>query len=170
VDPGRSSRDEGSLRSLGRSPRRLRAARTVPIPPTLGSPVNGRHAPSKLCSPRESVRTTTSCPGRAEAAPSVLSWDSCPPELSPPRFRVRSLAPTHAGARRPLLHTSPGFQPSRLHAATRTPTPGFANPGSADAQWSIEPRAPPSGGDPAHGTLRERPCASHQLRPRPCDR
>jgi hypothetical protein len=34
---------------------------------------------------------------------------------------------------------SPGAQPSRLHSAIRTPTPGFANPGSADAQGRSNP-------------------------------
>jgi len=33
-----------------------------------------------------------------------------------------------------VLRAPPGAQPSRLHAATRTPTPGFANPGSVDTQ------------------------------------
>jgi len=33
-----------------------------------------------------------------------------------------------------MLRAPPGAQPSRLHSATRTPTPGFANPGSVDTQ------------------------------------
>jgi len=33
-----------------------------------------------------------------------------------------------------LPRAPPSIQPSRLHSATRTPTPGFANPGSADTR------------------------------------
>lgn len=86
----------------------------------------------------------------------MLSWDSCPPELSPPRSGIRSLASTYAGSRSPLPRTPPGAQPSRLHAATRTPMPGFANPGPVDTQKSIETRVSPSGGDPAHRASLER--------------
>lgn len=51
----------------------------------------------------------------------------------------------------------PGAQPSRLHAATRTPTPGFREPRIRRHAESIELRAPPSGDDPAHRAPRERP-------------
>jgi len=59
----------------------------------------------------------------------VLSWDSCPPELSPPRFRVRFLAPTHAGARK-LLATHVAGRPA-IAVAFRDP--------DSDA-WVREPR------------------------------
>jgi len=136
ADPGRMSRDEGFSRSLVRSPRRTRgrAARTVHSPPTLGSPVRDRHARFEALLPPGVRSATTSSPGQAEAArrcsPGVLD----PPELTPLRFGVRYLASTCAGGQSPMPRTPPGAQPSRLHSATRTPTPELASPGSVDAQ------------------------------------
>jgi len=76
------SQDEDSLRSLGRSPRRARkrAARTVPIPPTLGSLVSGQHARFEALLPPGVRSATTSSPGQAEAArrcsPGILTLQS----------------------------------------------------------------------------------------------
>jgi len=76
------SQDEGSLRSLGRPPRRARKrdARTVPFPPTLGSLVSGQHARFEALLPPGVRSATTSSPGQAEAArrcsPGILTLQS----------------------------------------------------------------------------------------------
>jgi len=64
VNPGRMSRDDGSLRSLGRPPRRTRkcTARSVHFPQTLGSPVSGRHARFEALLPPGVRSETTSSP------------------------------------------------------------------------------------------------------------
>jgi hypothetical protein len=49
----------------------------------------------------------------------------------------------------PRLHAPPGAQPSRLHAATRTPTPEFANPGSVDVWSRSNSATSPAGSNPA---------------------
>jgi len=73
---------------------------------TAGTPA------SKPCSPRESVlRRPLPWPGWGR--PPVLSWESDPSEPSPPRFRVRSLAPAHAAGTGPVPRAPPGTQPSR---------------------------------------------------------
>jgi len=132
----RMSRDESSLRSLGdHLDTPLSVARTI-VPSrrhwarrlAAGTPA------SKLCSPRESVRSTTPSPGQGEAAASVLSWVSSPLELSPPRSRVRYLAPTHAAGTSPVLRTPPGTQPPRYVSEARAPTPRVMTPGSAGTQ------------------------------------
>jgi len=60
--PGTHEPGRRSLRSLVRSPRRTRrrVARTVHIPPTLGSPVNGRHAHFEALLPPGVRSATTS--------------------------------------------------------------------------------------------------------------
>ena len=88
---------------------------------------------SKLCSPRESV------PRR----PLRLA------RLRPPVGALLGFSPSRAlsttvrgsvtrvdarGGQTPVPRTPPGAQPSRLHSATRTPTPGLASPGSVDTQ------------------------------------
>jgi len=132
----RMSRDESSLRSLGdHLDTPLSVARTI-VPSrrhwarrlAAGTPA------SKPCSPRESVRSTTPSPGQGEAAASVLSWVSSPLELSPPRSRVRYLAPTHAAGTSPVLRTPPGTQPPRYVSEARAPTPRVMTPGSAGTQ------------------------------------
>jgi len=103
TDPGRMSRDEGFLRSLGRPPRHTRrcTARIRPLPRTSGSPVNGRHAhfeallPPGVRSDDDLALARLGPPRRC--SPGVLH----PPECAPPRFRVRSLADPHAGGSRP---------------------------------------------------------------------
>jgi len=111
---GLMSRDVGSLRSLRPVASTRRACRTCWSSSrghwarrlTAGTPA------SKLCSPRESVlRRPPPWPGKGR--PSVLSWDSHPSELTPPRFRVRSLASTHAAGTSPVPRTPPGIQQSR---------------------------------------------------------
>jgi len=102
VDPGLESRDGGSPRSLGRSPRRTKcAARADSFPSDAGLRGEPPTRPLRSFAPpgspfRDDPETW---PGRDR--PSVLSWESRPPELSPPRFGVRSLASTHAGGSRP---------------------------------------------------------------------
>jgi len=73
---------------------------------TTGTPA------SKPCSPRESVPQRPR-PWPGQGRPSVLSWDPYPSELSPPRFRVRSLAPTHAAGAGPVPRMPLGIQPPR---------------------------------------------------------
>jgi len=73
---------------------------------TAGTPA------SKPCSPRESVPQRPR-PWPGQGRPSVLSWDPHPSELSPPRFRVRSLAPIHAAGAGPVPRAPLGIQPPR---------------------------------------------------------
>jgi len=129
---------------------RKRAARTVPIPQTLGSPVSGRHARFEALLP-PGVRSATiplTWPGWNR--PSVLSWDSHPPEFSPPRFGIRSVAQPHAGDARSLCRV-------RLRAPSHRgcmPRPGLRRLDSRAQDPSIREvyrtRVSPSGGDPAH--------------------
>jgi len=69
-----------------------------------------------------------------------------------------------------LPRASPGAQPSRLHSATRTPTPGFANPGSADTRSRSNPRVTVERRPSSPNASRAPGCASRQLRPRPLGR
>jgi len=171
ADPGRMSRDEGSLRSLGRSPRRASAPH-VPSPShrhwarrlAAGTPLRSFAPPGSPFGHRPHSQARLR-PHR-RCSPGILTLQSSLHHGSGFGFSRRRTW----GACAPSSRTPSGAQPSRLHAATWTPTPGFANPGSVDTQESIETRASPSSGDPAHGTLRERPCASHQPRPRPFGR
>jgi len=129
---------------------RKRAARTVLIPLTLGSPVSGRHARFEALLP-PGVRSATiplTWPGWNR--PSVLSWDSRPPEFSPPRFGIRSVAQPHAGDARSLCRV-------RLRAPSHRgcmPRPGLRRLDSRAQDPSIREvyrtRVSPSGGDPAH--------------------
>jgi len=133
ADPGLMSRDVGSPRSLVRSPRHTGVCRTYRPHPTYAGLAGKRPArPLRSFAPPGSPfrDDLVTWPGRGR--PSVLSWGSCPPELSPPRFRVRSLASV-PGELSPS-RAPPGAQPSRLHTATRTPMPELASPGSVDAR------------------------------------
>jgi hypothetical protein len=133
ADPGLMSRDVGSPRSLVRSPRHTGVCRTYRPHPTYAGLAGKRPArPLRSFAPPGSPfrDDLVTWPGRGR--PSVLSWGSCPPELSPPRFRVRSLASV-PGELSPS-RVPPGAQPSRLHTATRTPMPELASPGSVDAR------------------------------------
>jgi len=96
-------------------------------------------------------------PGRDR--PSVLSWDSHPPEFPPPRFRVRSLAQLHAGDSRSRCYVP-------LRASSRRgciPRPGLRRLGSRTQDPPIRQvyrtRVSPSSGDPAHRAPLERSCA-----------
>jgi hypothetical protein len=73
---------------------------------TAGTPA------SEPCSPRESVLQQP-YPWPGWGRPSVLSWDPYPSEPSPQRFRVRSLASTHAAGTSPVPRAPPSIQPSR---------------------------------------------------------
>jgi len=146
------------------------AARIRPLPRTSGSPVNGRHAHFEALLP-PGVRSDDDLalarlgPSR-RCSPGVLH----PPEPTPPRFRVRSLADPHAGGSRPSsTHvsrcpvTAVAFPRPRLRPRAREPRIRRYAP-------SIEPRVPPSGSDPAHQAPRERfraPAASPVLRALP---
>jgi len=116
------------------STRSGRAARTVHFPPTLGSPVNGRHARFEALLPPGVRSATTSTPGQAEAARRCSPGVSRPPELSPPRFGIRSLALTHAGGKAPCHARLRAPSHRGCTSATRTPTPGLMSPGSVDTQ------------------------------------
>jgi len=80
--PGTHEPGRRSLRSLVRSPRRARrrAARTVHSPPTLGSPVNGRHARFEALLPPGVRSATTLRLARLRAvrrcSPGVLTLQS----------------------------------------------------------------------------------------------
>jgi hypothetical protein len=96
--------------------------------------VNGRRARFEALLPPGVRSATTLIPGQARAArrcsPGVLSLQS---------FLHYGSGSGHSrrhtqGARGPVPRAPPGAQPSRLHTATWTPTPGLASPGSADTQ------------------------------------
>jgi len=103
-----------------------------PIPAETGLAVLQPARPLRSLAPPGSPFRDDPRLGQAGAirrcSPGVLD----PPELSPPWFRVRSLADSLAGGSRPRPRAPPGAQSSRLHAATWTPTPGLASPGSVD--------------------------------------
>lgn len=98
----------------------------------------------------------------------MLSWGSRPPELTPPRFGVRSLAATHAGGVSPIH--------ARLRAPSRRgciPRPGLRrlssraqDPSTHEVYRtsSVTVRRRPS----SRSASRALPCASHQHRPAPC--
>jgi len=121
---------------------------------------------SKLYSPRESVpRRPRPWPGRGR--PPVLSWDSHPPELSPPRFWVRPLAKKHAGDSRSRCHVP-------LRASSRRgciPRPGLRRLGSRTQDPPIRAvdrtHVSPSSGDPAHRAPLERPVRQPPAPPAP---
>jgi len=103
---------------------RKRAARTVPIPQTLGSPVSGRHARFEALLPPGVRSATVSDLGQAETdrrcSPGILALQSSLHHGSGFGHSHRRTR----GARGPVPRTSLGVQPSRLHSATRTPTLG----------------------------------------------
>jgi len=136
ADPGLMSRDARSSRSLVRSPRhaRRRTARAVRSLPTLGSPVDDRHAHFEALLPPGVRSATTLIPGQARAARrcshGVLALQSALHYGSGFGSSRR-----HAREARGLMpRAPPGAQPSRLHSAIRTPTPELASPGSVDTQ------------------------------------
>jgi len=98
----------------------------------------------------------------------VLSWGSFPPELSPLRFRVRSLASTHAGNTR-LHATCVSGRPAIAVAFRDLDSDAWARePRIRRYAGSREPHASPSGSDPAHRGPREpsrAPAASPILTP-----
>jgi len=168
--PGTHEPGRRFLAALVRSPRRTRrcAARTVPFPPTLGSPVNGRHARFEALLPPGVRSAASSLPGQAEDArrcsPGVLD----PSELSPPRSWVRSLAATHAGGSSPHA-TCTSERPAVAVAFRDLDSDARARePEIRRYAGSIELRASPSSGDPAHQAPLERfraPAASPVSRP-----
>lgn len=95
--------DGGSLRSLVRSPRHTEVCRTYRPHPTDTGLAGKRPArPLRSFAPPGSPFSDDPTPGQAEivrrCSPGVLA----PPELTPPRFGVRSLAATHAGGVSPI--------------------------------------------------------------------
>jgi hypothetical protein len=92
---------------------------------TAGTPA------SELCSPRESVPRHPRNLARPKEPVGALLGFSPSRALSTTVLGSVSRVDMHGG-RSPFPRTSPGAQPSRLHAATRTPTPGLASPGSVD--------------------------------------
>jgi hypothetical protein len=79
----------------------------------------------------------------------VLSWGSRPPELSPPRFRVRSLASTRAGGEPRSTRIS--GRPAIAVAFRDPDSDAWARePRIRRSAESIELRGPPSGSGPAH--------------------
>lgn len=100
---GRTSEDRGSYDRSLRSPRHTRecAARIPPFPMILGSLVSSQHAHFEaLLLPGARSRQPLPWPGGSRRP--LLSWDSFPPELPLPWFRVRLIASTCAGTRVPL--------------------------------------------------------------------
>jgi hypothetical protein len=85
----------------GRLDTLARAARPVPSPPTLGSPVSGRHARFEALLPPGVRSATIPIPGQARTARRCSLGVLDLPELAPLRFRVRFLAQTHAGGKAP---------------------------------------------------------------------
>jgi len=141
------------------STRTGRAARTVRSPPTLGSPVNGRHARFEALLPPGVRSATTSPPGQAEAA------RRCSPGVSSP-FRALSTTVRDSvtrvdarGGQSPMPRTPPGAQPSRLHFRDPDSDAWAHEPRIRRYAGSIELRASPSSGDPAHQAPLERFCA-----------
>jgi len=168
--PGTHEPGRRFSRSLVRSPRRTRrcAARAVHSPPTLGSPVNGRHARFEALLPPGVRSATTPPPGQARAARRCSPGVYCPSELSPLRFRVRSLASTRAGGKAPCH--------ARLRAPSRRgcmPRPGLRRLGSRAQDPSIRrvyrtPRITVERRPSSPRASRALPCASHQPRLAPC--
>jgi hypothetical protein len=158
------------LAALVRSPRRTRrcAARAVHFPPTLGSPVNGRHARFEALLPPGVRSATTSLPGQAEDArrcsPGVLALQSS-------------------------LHHGPGFGHSQRHTRGAeapchvrpwapshrgcTPRPGLRRSGSRARDPSMRrvyrtPRTTVERRPSSPSASRALPCASRQPRLAPC--
>jgi len=116
--------------------------------------VNDRSARFEALLPPGVRSLLTPCPGQGEASRPVLSWASSPRKLTPHRFRVRSHAIPHAPGQAPTscITESPAISPRKRdpNSDARVHEPGIRRHAR-----SIEPRAPPSGSDPAHGRLRE---------------
>jgi hypothetical protein len=134
-------------------------------PPTLGSPVNGRHARFEALLPPGVRSATTSIPGQAEVArrcsPGVLR----PLEFSPPRFGVRSLASAHVGGKAP--NHAHLWAPSHRGCM---PRPGLRRLGSRAQDPSIRrvyrtPRITVRRRPSSPNASRALECASRQPRP-----
>jgi hypothetical protein len=114
------------------STRTRRVARTVLFPPTLGSPVNGRHARFEALLP-PGVRSATTPALARPRSPVGALLGFLPSRVSSTTVRGSVTRKDMRRGQSPMPRTPPGAQPSRLHSATRTPTPGLASPGSVDA-------------------------------------
>jgi hypothetical protein len=136
VDPGRMSRDGRSSRSLVRSPRRTQGAPHVPSSShqhwarrlAAGTPT------SKPCSPRESVPRRPHRLARLRPPVGALLGFSPFRAFSTTVRGSVTRVSTRGGLEAPHPRAPPGARPSRLHSATRSPTPGLASPGSVDTQ------------------------------------
>jgi len=116
--------------------------------------VNGRYARFEALLPPGVRSLTTSDPGQGEAVAPVLSWASSPLEPSPKRPGSGISPKPHRIRDEPSPDTPRGTQPSRYVRETRIPTPGFMNPGSADARNRSNP----------HTTVRQRPSSDSRSR------
>jgi len=160
VSPGRSSWDDGSSRSLVRSPRRADARRTYrPLPTNAGLAGERPARPLRSFTPPGSpfCDDPDAWPGRDR--PSVLSWDFPPSRaLSTTVPGPVSREETHAGLEVPC-HVPPRA-PSHRGCIPRS---GLRRLGSRAQDPSIRmvyrTRVSLSGGDPAHATPLERPRA-----------
>jgi len=151
ADPGRRSRDEGSLQPLTR---RLWARREPPARPLRSfAPPGGpfRDDPSPW-------------PGWAarRCSPGVLSLQSLLHLGSGSGLSQRRTLEGKA-----LARTPPGTRSSRLHSARRTPTRGSRALGPSVSR-SIEPRGPPSSDCTAHSAFVERRVRQQPASPSSC--
>jgi hypothetical protein len=115
------------------STRTRRVARTVLFPPTLGSPVNGRHARFEALLP-PGVRSATTPALARPRSPVGALLGFLPSRVSSTTVRGSVTRKDMRRGQSPMPRTPPGAQPSRLHSAIRTPTPELASPGSVDAR------------------------------------
>jgi hypothetical protein len=135
VDPGLMSQDEGSLRSLGRSPRHTEVCRTYrPLPTDTGLAGKRPARPLRSFAPPGSPFSDDPNTWPGWERPSVLSWGSFALQSLLHHGSGFGLSRRHTRGAEPHPRAPPGAQPSRLHAATRTPTPELASPGSVDTR------------------------------------
>jgi hypothetical protein len=129
------SRDDGSLRSLVRSPRHTEVCRTYrPLPTDTGLAGKRPARPLRSFAPPGSPFGDDPNTWPGWERPSVLSWGSFALQSSLHHGSGFGLSRRHTRGAKPLPRAPPGAQPSRLQTATRTPTPGLASPGSVDTQ------------------------------------
>jgi len=114
-----------------------------------GSPVSGRHAHFEALLP-PGVRSRVSLrPGQGEEDGSVLSWASWSPlELAPARPWARYLAEGVRDAGRTRVSCVSGSTAASRRSRGPSSEARVLEPGIRRRARSIEPRAPPSSGDP----------------------
>jgi len=154
VSPGRRSRDDGFPRSLGRSPQRPLERRTCrSLLEDTGLTGKRPARPLRSFAPPGSPFRDDLVPWPGKSRPSVLSWDSYPPESSPPRFGVLSFTPAHAGGTSPRATYTVGCP--AVTVANRNPDSDawIREPRIRRCTESIELSTSQSSGDPAHARL-----------------